>query len=1016
MIKLIHRPTWVIGQLTFVILMFGWIAALPADDGVKSIGLPEERSTINEDDKQALLVLYESLGGRAWNNNTNWLQGDVSSWFGITTVNGRVTRIELANNNLGRGQPGNGSIPAEIGNLTELEVLDLSSNRVRLRVPEEITSLANLERLLLNNNEIEELPDLGDMPSLEEVRVENNRLTFGDLEPNIEQKFSLTYAPQDTLDVFTASVNRSGKYVAFLGESVEINAEVDGAFNEYQWYRNGVAISGETSDSYRVNDVSRTNTQGVYHLEVTNGLLPELALRTIDLSFVFKFEPKWLDIGAYQNEYSDSGARSVDLIDETRGMEYPGILRYSGHDYREGFWIGVKDWTDPEGQYHPYFVIQEGQYVSGFNVIFPVEHRLVGRYENTVVEVNGEPASKNKVELDEINPNLAADRIVYNTFNTAVGVTTTRKMYAYANPFHENYHIIESRYCNTGNVDADDEIELPTQTLRDVFFFGFHRWRGNEQASWSYSTAQTWGSYNMIDVVGDGNEDYPVDFTAIYLWAGNDGYQSSRQGYSSLGSPLYATERDGAEFGRPNLVAPTDTVGRLSGPTMVGRSILHADNSPTDNTYDPLQQPHTLGWGDNDASAYSSSVPSQDGNSRITHEFAYEYGILTYENPALNPGCASCSSRMYPHYADRRDPSKDFWDPSYEAYWRPGGFSPIIAYGPYDMAPGECVDVTVSEGIAGLSFDAATKIGQQFNEGGRDDAGVIAYDANRDGSIETTPFDYDNVFVGTEAQTKNQWVMSGRDSLYQMFYRARDVYEASNKMTTYPIVEPPRAPQRFSLWSQPNSIALDWMPASGGPEIIHWELYRTENWVDNLYVNGCLDDAAIPCGYERIATLGSQTTSYTDTTAKAGVDYYYYLQGIGRSQTEDDGAITGTPGGVPLRSGRYLTQTYTPISIGENEQEVEETPEDVFTFALEGNYPNPVRRATKIEYTLPSASHVNLSLYDVLGREVRIMIDEEKSAGMHEHLLKASGLANGVYFYVLRAGENRAEGKMLIVR
>ena len=183
MIKLIHRPTWVIGQLTFVILMFGWIAALPADDGVKSIGLPEERSTINEDDKQALLVLYESLGGRAWNNNTNWLQGDVSSWFGITTVNGRVTRIELANNNLGRGQPGNGSIPAEIGNLTELEVLDLSSNRVRLRVPEEITSLANLERLLLNNNEIEELPDLGDMPSLEEVRVENNRLTFGDLEP-----------------------------------------------------------------------------------------------------------------------------------------------------------------------------------------------------------------------------------------------------------------------------------------------------------------------------------------------------------------------------------------------------------------------------------------------------------------------------------------------------------------------------------------------------------------------------------------------------------------------------------------------------------------------------------------------------------------------------------------------------------------------------------------------------------------------------------------------------------------
>ena len=246
-----------------------------------------------------------------------------------------------------------------------------------------------------------------------------------------------------------------------------------------------------------------------------------------------------------------------------------------------------------------------------------------------------------------------------------------------------------------------------------------------------------------------------------------------------------------------------------------------------------------------------------------------------------------------------------------------------------------------------------------------------------------------------------------------MFYRARDVYEASNNMTTYPMVEPPRAPVKFSLWTRSDGIDLAWTPASGGPEITQWELFRTENWVDNLFVNGCLENASLKCGYEQIAILSPETTSYTDTNVLPDTEYFYYLQGVGQPQQVDASAINGTPDGSALRSGRYFTQTFSPMSASMEPEPGQKGP---FSFALEGNYPNPVSRVTKILYVLPEEGEVELSLYDVLGRRVSVLVDGYKSVGRHEYLLKPTQLSNGVYFYVLRAGGQRAEGKMLILR
>jgi subtilisin-like proprotein convertase family protein len=85
-------------------------------------------------------------------------------------------------------------------------------------------------------------------------------------------------------------------------------------------------------------------------------------------------------------------------------------------------------------------------------------------------------------------------------------------------------------------------------------------------------------------------------------------------------------------------------------------------------------------------------------------------------------------------------------------------------------------------------------------------------------------------------------------------------------------------------------------------------------------------------------------------------------------------------------------------------------------FILEQNYPNPFNPVTTIHYSLPRASHVLLTAYDVLGRKVATLRDQQETGGEHAVVFDASVLASGVYFYILRAGTFTATRKLVVVR
>jgi len=86
------------------------------------------------------------------------------------------------------------------------------------------------------------------------------------------------------------------------------------------------------------------------------------------------------------------------------------------------------------------------------------------------------------------------------------------------------------------------------------------------------------------------------------------------------------------------------------------------------------------------------------------------------------------------------------------------------------------------------------------------------------------------------------------------------------------------------------------------------------------------------------------------------------------------------------------------------------------TFLLMQNYPNPFNPSTTIKYELPQALHVNLSVFDVLGREVSMLVNERKDAGVYQVKFDATNLASGVYFYRLQAGDYVATKKLLLMK
>jgi len=174
-----------------------------------------------------------------------------------------------------------------------------------------------------------------------------------------------------------------------------------------------------------------------------------------------------------------------------------------------------------------------------------------------------------------------------------------------------------------------------------------------------------------------------------------------------------------------------------------------------------------------------------------------------------------------------------------------------------------------------------------------------------------------------------------------------------------------------------DSVSLVWR--GGGPQVI---TYRVDIALDSMFMFKIVD-STVTDTFKVVRSLFDGETYFWRVCAR------------------------NAGGWGPFSEGRRFQSVFTSV------EKMEDRPTCV---RLYENYPNPFNPLTTIRYGLPNRSHVTLTVFNTLGQQVAVLQNAEQEAGYHEVQFDASGLASGVYFYRMQAGDFVATKRLLLLR
>lgn len=696
---------------------------------------------------------------------------------------------------------------------------------------------------------------------------------------------------------------------------------------------------------------------------------------------------RWLSVGSFQTPYSAYGAVIEAQPFDNAAVQWPAIDNWAGNNRAQVLWVAAKNFEDAEGETWPIKVAHIGP--RGVQIQFyPKILKVIGRSDldpPPVVTVDGAQSFLRYVFVDEFE-DMGPDRMVHNVSTTSLGVDVEQKAYAFSQEFHDNYHIIEYAFTNTGVVDPEQTVTVE-QTLEGVYFFFISRHAIHAGSSWVRGNGAPWGKFTMNDAVGDGHEDYDVDFRAQFAWAG---FNPDQTDFNTIGGSMWNSTTGHGALAWGGWGVPDDTLGRLAAAHMVGRVTIHADKSVDDRSDDP-DQPSTMGvMGSDDPDL----VEFDDDIDLMKRQYDWMSGVKSKSFSQTDPLGGESNGRLWPHQANQVEPDDDggytlgenFATPTNNPALFPaqgrfdeGGWAFIEGYGPYTLEPGDHINIVVAEAAAGLSDSAKLGIGKAYKATG-------------------SPPDEEALIEWPEGSgvkmTKNEWVLTSRDSLFQAFERAIANYESG-----YNIPQPPLPPKTFAVSSGADAITLEWEMYGTGPTVTAFEIWR----VKKRY-----HDAT---GYVRIPTLDADARSYRDEDVVRGIHYYYYIQAVGEVNNDPTGL---TPTGVALKSGRYYTQTYLPATLkrlpGETLKEVRIVP-NPFQIGSDQDVRWPDKQ-DKLGF-LEIPGECTISIYSQLGELIETIEHTDGSGDeFWDHTTSSRQvIASGLYIAVIKDHET---GKTVI--
>jgi hypothetical protein len=204
-----------------------------------------------------------------------------------------------------------------------------------------------------------------------------------------------------------------------------------------------------------------------------------------------------------------------------------------------------------------------------------------------------------------------------------------------------------------------------------------------------------------------------------------------------------------------------------------------------------------------------------------------------------------------------------------------------------------------------------------------------------------------------------------------------------------------------------GDIATPWASETGvdGPEfddgLLHHMVSTLTGTDITLYIDGVL--------------MGSAPLAANNKISEISEHVAYLAKGGYGGDPEWIGAIhTFNIYNKALSAGEvlYLWNERMPVGV-EQEDELAGLPRE---YTLSQNYPNPFNPRTKIVFSLPERSKVKLVIYDILGKQVAVLVDDVKEAGYYRAEFDGSRVASGMYLYVLKAGDRVISRKMLLTK
>jgi len=257
--------------------------------------------------------------------------------------------------------------------------------------------------------------------------------------------------------------------------------------------------------------------------------------------------------------------------------------------------------------------------------------------------------------------------------HTSLGITVTKKIYAFTQQNHDNYFIYDYVFKNTGIID--DKGTMHAQTLKDCIFYLLYRYTLAGESVLEYQEgwgawSSAWGRNTVYQVVGTDPTATDFEFRAHYAWYG-----------------LHSERPITDDWGCPN----EKEDGRMAAARYAGCVTLHADTGPHDQT-DDLYQPKTTHY------VYHDISINQNPYSQVDEIFMTK----RYETMTMGHAEKTHAEEVGDGFADLFGGLGN------------GGYQAHQGFGPYTLEPGDSIHIVLAEGVAGISRVKNREVGADW--------------------------------------------------------------------------------------------------------------------------------------------------------------------------------------------------------------------------------------------------------------------------------------------------------------